>query len=170
MKTWAIALAVVIVVGVAAGGLYVLSNHPTGTLVIGVKDSPIPANVTHVYLTISAIILQGDGNTTTSYKVNATQFDLLKLTNITKYLGSNKVPAGNYTMIRFNVTSAVATVSGVNQTLNVPSGQIKAPEHFQVASGKTTSVVLDVTVDMTHISAAWNLRPVLVSESVTGPE
>ncbi len=168
-KTWAAAIGVLVIIAVAAGAVYLLSSRPSGTLAIGVKDSPLPSNVTHIYLSISGIILQGEGNSTTSYKVNSTQFDLLKLYNITKFLGSDSIPVGNYTMFRFNVTSAVATIGGVNQTLNVPSGQVKAPEHFQVAAGKTTSVVLDISVTLTHISASWNLRPVLTTEHVTGP-
>ncbi len=168
-KTLMLVLGVLVVLAVAAGAVYLLSSSPSGTLVIGVNDSPLPSNGTHIYLTISGIILQGEGNSTTSYKVNSTQFDLLKLNNITKFLGSNSIPVGNYTMVRFNVTSAIATIAGVNQTLNVPSGQVKAPEHFQVAAGKTTSIVLDISVTMTHISASLNLRPVLTAEHVTGP-
>ncbi len=67
------------------------------------------------------------------------------------------------------MTSAVATVAGANMTLNVPSDQVKAPLHFQIQPGKTTTVVLDVTADMTHISASGNLRPVVTVKSVKGP-
>ena len=163
-------VAAVVVVAAAAGALYVLNRPtPTGTLVIGVTDSPLNSNVTHVYLMISGIILQGENNSTTAYNVNSTQFDLLSLTNVTKLLGPNSVPVGNYTMIRFNVTSAIATISGTNVTLTVPSGQVKVPIHFEVQSGKTTTVVLDITADMTNISASHNFRPVVTIRSVGRP-
>lgn len=168
MKAWVLAATVVVLVAVAAGGVYLLMSGPTGTLVVGMTDSPI-GNVTHVYLTITDVTLQGDGNSTVSYSVNSTQFDLLSLTNVTKMFGSNSVPAGNYTMIRFTVTSAVATIAGSNVTLTVPSGEVKVPLHFQVQSGKTTTLVLDVTADMTNISASHNFRPVVTVKRVTGP-
>lgn len=154
---------VVVVVAGAAAAIFLIT--PTGSLVIGVKDAPSTGSVSHIYLTISDITLQGSGNSSNTYKVNATTFDLLKLTNVTKMLGKNSVPAGDYTMVRFSVTKAIATVSGSNVTLKVPSGQIKVPFRFTVASGKTTTVVLDIMADMTAISASNNLRP-----TVTGLE
>ncbi len=161
----AVLVLIAVVVGVSAA--YFL-NAPTGTLVIGVKDAPSGSDVTHIYLTMTDITLQGDGNSSTTYKVNATTFDLLSLQNVTKMLGKNSVPVGNYTMVRFTVTAAVATVSGSNVTLNVPSGEIKVPMHFNVLSGKTTTIVLDITADMTAISASHNLRPT-VTGAVTIP-
>lgn len=166
MKTSTVVAAAVLVVVVVAGvvaAMFLIA--PSGNLVIGVKDAPSTGSVSHIYLTITDMTLQGSGNSSTTYKVNATTFDLLKLTNVTKMLGKDSVPAGNYTMVRFRVTAAKATVSGNNVTLTVPSGEIKVPFHFTVASGKTTTVVLDITADMTAISASNNLRP-----TVTGLE
>ncbi len=171
MKTSTVAVIVVLVVlAVAAGAAYVVYGSPTGTLNIKVTDSPI-SGVSHIYLAVSSVTLQGTGNGTTSFTVNSTRFDLFSLVNVTALLGSNKVPAGNYTMIRFNVTSATATVNGANVTLNVPSEQIKVPLHpqVQVKSGMTTTVVLDITADMTSISASGNLRPTVLVKQVTGP-
>jgi len=165
LKTLTIAVAVLIMVVVVGVVAALLLSSPGGSLVIGVKDAPSTGAVTHVYLTITDLTLQGSGNSSTSYKVNATTFDLLKLTNVTKMLGKNSVPAGNYTMVRFSVTKAIATVSGSNVTLTVPSGEVKVPVHFTVKSGKTTTVVLDIVADMTAISASHNLRP-----TVTGVE
>ncbi len=150
------------VVGAAAASIFAA---PGGSLVVGVKDAPSGGSVSHLYLTITDLMLQGSGNASTSYKVNATTFDLFRLTNVVKFLGTETVPAGNYTMVRFAVTKAVATVSGTNVTLSVPSGELKVPFHFTVVSGKTTTVVLDITADMTAISASGNLRP-----TVTGLE
>lgn len=163
-----IAVAVLIIVAIAAGASVILLTPGGGTLSIGITDSPVQ-NVSHIYLTISNIQMQGAGNTTTSYSSSSSQFDLLSLVNVTKMLGSTKLSAGNYTMIRFDVTSAVATISGVNKTLTVPSGEIKVPLHFQIKSGSTTTVVLDITVDMTNVSASGNLRPVVTVKSISGP-
>ncbi len=172
MKTWILAaIALVVIVG-AIGASMLLTSRPTGKLVIGVTDSPINSDVTHIYLTISDIKLQGDGNSTVSYKINATTFDLIQLDNVTKMLGNNSIPVGNYTMIRFTVVSAKATISGVNVSLTVPSGEIKVPltdQQLQVKSGMTTTVVIDITANSTNISASKNLSPVVHVKSISGP-
>ncbi|MDG7008475.1 MAG: DUF4382 domain-containing protein [Nitrososphaerota archaeon] len=170
MKASVAMAAAVVVVVVALGvvaALFLMS--PSGYLVVGVTDAPSTGSVTHIYLTITDLTLQGSGNSSTSYRVNSTTFDLLELTNVTRMLGKNSVPAGNYTMIRFSVTNAVATVSGTNETLTVPSGEIKVPFHFTVASGKTTAVVLDISADMTAISTSGNLRPTVTGLETSAP-
>lgn len=169
-------IAAVVLLAVAAVAVYFvgpgLGGGGTGTVVVGITDSPVPGNVTHIYLTITDITLQTESNSSVTYKVNATTFDLIGLTNVTKLLGPNSVPVGNYTMIRFNVTSAVATIAGANQTLNVPSGQVKVPlttQKLEVKAGMTTKVVLDVVPDMTNVSTSYNLRPVVTLRSIAGP-
>jgi hypothetical protein len=162
----AVVVVVVVVVGVAAA---VLLMSPSGSLIVGVTDAPSTGTVSHVYLSITDIVLQGAGNSSVTFKVNATTFDLLALQNVSKMLGKNSVPVGNYTMVRFGVTAAVATVSGKNVTLTVPSGQIKVPMHFVVAAGKTTTIVLDITADMTAISASNALRPTVTGEETIPP-
>ncbi|MDG6911272.1 MAG: DUF4382 domain-containing protein [Nitrososphaerota archaeon] len=164
----AVAIAVVAIVVVGAAAVVSLTA-PSGSLVVGVKDAPSTGAVSHIYLTITDITLQGSGNSSTTFKVNATTFDLLALQNVTKLLGKDSVPDGNYTTVRFGITRAIATVSGTNVTLTVPSGQIKVPMHFTVASGKTTMIVLDITADMTAISASNSLRPTVTGEETVPP-
>ncbi len=168
MNRLIIAVVVVVVVIVAGSAiLFSALSAGQGSVSIGFTDAPAQG-VTHIYITISNIMLQGTGNTSMSYS-SGTQFDLLGLVNVTEMLGSTQVPAGNYTMIRFTVTSAVATILGSNATLKVPSGEIKVPLTFQVRSGATTTIVLDISADMTNISASGNLRPVVTVKSVKGP-
>ena len=155
-------------IAVAAGAFTLISAGSSGTLSIGVTDAPV-SGVSHIYLTISGVELQGSGNTTNAFSTASRQFDLLALVNVTQILGTDKVPSGNYSMIRFDITSAVATIGGANVTLTVPSGQVKVPISLQVKAGATTAVVLDVTADMTNISASNNLRPVVTVKSITGP-
>ncbi|MDG6905436.1 MAG: DUF4382 domain-containing protein [Nitrososphaerota archaeon] len=162
-----IVVAIIIVIVAAAGvALFYIATGSTGTLSLQVKDAS--SNVSNLYVTISNIELQGSGNSTTSFKTGSVTFDLLALVNVSKILGNDSVPAGNYTMIRFTITSAVATVSGVNESLTVPSGQIKVPTQFQISSSKTTTIVLEINPGQINISVSRNLRPV-VTPYVNGP-
>ncbi len=168
-STLAVIIAV-LVIGAAGIGVYLafgFLSSGEGTVAIGIKDSPI-GSVSHVYLAISGIELQGNGNSTASYQTGLQKFDLLSLVNVTKMMGNVNVPAGNYTMIRFTIDSAIATIGNTNVTLNVPSGELKVPVQFQVQSTKTTTIVLDITADQTEISASNNLRPV-VTPQIIGP-
>jgi uncharacterized protein DUF4382 len=171
--------AVVLIVIVAVGGAaaYFLLSRPTGTLQIKVTDAPTPG-LSDIYLSITDITLQGEGNSSTTFHLNATTIDILKLTNVTELIGSHNIPVGNYTMIRFNVTSATGTINGVNQTLTVPSGEFKVVVHpqIEIAAGKTTVVVLDITGNITNISncgpsvgASCNLTPVVNLKQVINP-
>lgn len=168
MKTRTAAVAVVAATIIISAAYLTTQLGGSGTLAIGFTDAPV-GNVSHIYLAITDIQLDGTGNTSVNFRVNSTSFDLLSLLNVTKMMGSNSVSAGNYTMIRFTITSATATIAGSNVTLNVPSGQVKLPLSFQVSSGKTTTVVVDVTADMTNISTSGNLRPVVTVKSIAGP-
>lgn len=161
-------IAVIVAIAFIAVGLAIFFSIPgRGSVSIGFTDTPVQ-DVTHIYITISTIKFQSTGNTSVSYG-SGVQFDLLSLVNVTKMLESVQVPAGNYTMIRFTVTSAVATISGANVTLTVPSSEIKVPLKFQVKSGATTTIILDISVDMTNISTSGNLRPVVTVKSIKEP-
>jgi hypothetical protein len=168
-KTIAAAIGIAVVVVLAATiAIYYGNRQSNGTLSVQIKDSPV-SGVSHIYLTVSNITLQGeDSNSSTTFKLGSVTFDLLALVNVTKNIGNATIPDGNYTMIRFTILSATATIAGANVTLSMPSNQVKVPIHFEIASGKTTSIVLDITADQTLISASDNLRP-LVTGEVTGP-
>jgi hypothetical protein len=166
-RLWTV-LAGVIAMLVVSGVAIEDFSGSNGTPSIQVTDTPV-SGISHIYLNVSSIELQGGGNSSVSFPVKDGSFDLLSLVNVTMLLGTSQVPVGNYTMIRFNITSAVATIGGTNSSLTVPSGQVKVPLLFSVSAGKTTTVVLDVTADMTNISASGNLRPVAVVKSITGP-
>jgi hypothetical protein len=70
-------------------------------------------------------------------------FDLLKITEVQKFLGSQEVPEGTYTQVRFMVTQATVIVDGKEHTASIPSGKLKLIRPFQVAQGETTLVLLD---------------------------
>ena len=62
--------------------------------------------------------------------------------------------------------------SSVFLNLLIKSGsslQVKVPISFEIKSGKTTTIVLDITADETLISASNNLRPVVTGQVTSGP-
>ena len=89
-------------------------------------------------------------------------------------LGSPKVPAGNVTGIILNITGARAfwTTGGSTQLKVVADGKLMINVHFQVQSGGTTDLTLNLVPGDVHVSAgqASVLRPVvMVTAASSGP-
>ena len=167
----AIIIGIIVIILIAGFGVYFYLGKNTtssGTLALQVKDSPV-GTVSHIYLNVTNIKLQGNANSSTTYSVGPFSFDLLALVSVSKALGNVSIPVGNYSMIRFTIQSAIATIAGVNVSLTVPSSQVKVPISFEIKSGKTTTIVLDITADETLISASNNLRPVVTGQVTSGP-
>jgi hypothetical protein len=165
----AVIINVLVVTGATAGVYYIAPTVADGTVSVGFQSAP-ESGVSHIYLTISEIDFQGGVNTTDAVYLNSpVNFDLLSLVNVTRMLGDVRVNPGHYNMIRFVVSSAVATISGKNVTLKLPSGEVKVPVQFDVVHGKTTSIVLTIVADNTLIVHNHMLRPV-VTGAVEGPD
>jgi hypothetical protein len=165
----AVILNVLLITGTGAGVHYLAPALSNGNASVGFQGTQ-ESGVTHIYLTITDITFQGGSNTTDSvYFTSPTTIDLLSLVDVTKMLGDVSVSPGHYNMIRFDVSSAVATISGYNQTLKVPSGEVKAPVQFDVARGQTTSIILTISADDILIVHNHILRPVVVGAQVIGP-
>ncbi|MDG7009634.1 MAG: DUF4382 domain-containing protein [Nitrososphaerota archaeon] len=82
LKTLVVAAVVVVVVVVVGAAAAVLLMSPSGSLIVRVTDAPSTGTVSHIYLSITDIVLQGAGNSSVTFKVNATTFDLLALQNV----------------------------------------------------------------------------------------
>jgi len=70
-------------------------------------------------------------------------FDLLKIAEVQKFLGSQEVPEGTYTQVCFIITKATVIVDGEEYDASVPSGKLKLIRPFQVTEGEMTLVLLD---------------------------
>ncbi len=70
-------------------------------------------------------------------------FDLLKIDEVQKFLGSQEVPDGTYTQLRFLINKATVTVDGEEHDVIVPSGKLRLVRPFQVEEGEITVVLLD---------------------------
>jgi hypothetical protein len=129
-----------------------------GTLVVKVTDAPVP-DLRHLNLETNSVeVLNRTGHwKTLSESSKSAYFDLLQLQNVTKDLSVGSMPPGNYTKIRFEIVSADATLGdGSEVTLNVPSGKIDIQVHFEIKTGKTTSLIIDIMVDKIQIAERGN--------------
>ena len=163
-------VAALIIAGIAIAGVTIPSLRlpmfipNTGTLIIKLTDKPV--NVTHLNVTISGVSVHREGhgweNLTFVDDVSDVYVDLLTLDNVTMDLCVEKVPPGNYTMIKMDITTANVTYAndGTDE-LNVPSDAIRVIIHFEVKVGEETNVLIDIVPDWIAISHSKNLRPVL---------
>ncbi len=126
----------------------------TGTLSVLVTDAPVP-DLLNLNLTISSFMVQNGTGSWVSVPINGgvQYFDLLKLQNVTKALALGSLPVGNFSKIRLQIDSANATLSdGTKIDLRVPSGHIDLQVMFEIMSGKTTRLVIDIVVDKIQIA------------------
>lgn len=128
-------------------------NITVDQVTVRVKDAEEATNDTEEWINVTI----AGGNVT---------FDLVKLRNITKDLALGQIPVGNYTKIRMHVLSAVGKIDGGDViSVRIPSSKIDVlvPRGFEVKSGQTTSIILDIQFDTIKIAAnpAHNVSPVV---------
>jgi hypothetical protein len=161
------AVTICVVVLAALGIIYgIPTGQPleTGTLKLYLSDAPLDAeNVTGVYITINEIQYHRDGEWSTFEEFEGPQaYNLLELTGgNTALLGELKLPAGNYTQIRFMLDIPEKGPQPVNpgcylkfadnstEPLFVPSGGqtgYKATGRFEVTANETVEVTADFDV------------------------
>jgi Domain of unknown function (DUF4382) len=156
------------VTGAGVGMHYVAPGLTNGTTSIGFQGTP-ERGVSHIYLRVSNMMCQGGKNTTNSmYFPHPVSFDALSLVNVTRMLGDVSMTPGQYDMITFVVSSAVATIGGQNVTLKVPSEEVQVPVQFEVVHGQPTSVILTLSFDDNLIIQNHILSPVITNQ-VDGP-
>lgn len=118
-----------------------------GTLELKITDKPGDLNISAAWINISTIQVHMSGNNSTAGWITIIEdgqdFDLIKLTNVTEYLGKENLTAGNYTQIRFDVNSANITIDDVVYNLTIPSKTIKLIKPFNITDGETTTLILD---------------------------
>ncbi len=142
---WALAIAVLVVAGGVAAYFFVYD----GAVAVYVKDAPTIGSWSHVYVTFTAVDIHESGkdNATwsTPFSGKAT-VDLVTLTNVSQLLGSSRLSPGHYEQIRLTVTNVTGVFAGTTVYLTVVNGTAKIVEEFDVASGKTTTITVDVNL------------------------
>lgn len=149
MKKIILSTAIILIIGCTSllSGCIQEEILGTGTLQLMITDKPGDLNITAAWINISTIQVHKSGNNTTAgwstIIEDAKVFDLVKLRNITEFLGKENLTVGNYTQIRFNVNKANVTIDDVVYNLTIPSKTIKLNHPFNITEGITTTLILD---------------------------
>ena len=139
--------------GSSAGG-------STGTLAIHITDSPF-SDAKALLVTFSEVTVHradpGEWRTLTFASGSTRTCDLKKLNGATDVLGVGSLPAGKYTQVRLNVSSAaiyfdapsmgtacapvIAPPAGASASVDIPSGEVKLNNEFTVTASATTMLL-----------------------------
>ena len=151
------------------------SGGGTGTLAIHLTDSPF-SDAKALLVTFSDVSVHqadpGDWKTLPFASGSSRTCDLKKLHGATDVLGVGSLPAGKYTQVRLNVSSAViyfdaasvggpcapviAAPAGSNAPVDIPSGEVKLNNEFTV-TGAATTMLLDFDGDQSiHQTGSGN--------------
>ncbi len=151
-----------------------ISTAPTPTLVTGVgtiqifvTDPPAP-NVANVWVEVSKIEVHRAAGPDSKWITIVDQpvtFDLLKITEVQKFLGSQKVDAGTYTQLRMYITEAwIIDLDGEEHDAFVPSERLKFVRPFTIEDSEIKRLVLDFDGDRSlNVTGAgqYMLKPVV---------
>lgn len=149
-----------------------LTSGKKGTVQIYIEDSA--GEWAHVNVTFNTVQVHQANATNSSgwigLSIQNGTLDLVELLNVSALLGSGKVPVGEYTQLRIVVISATGVMTnGTQVTFSVPSGELKTTHPFNVTSGGTTRLTVDIDLEhsIVHANDTWIFKPVLgsVSES-----
>ena len=176
----AVAAAVVIVIVViAAVGVYYYYTSRGGTVYFYMTDpgshfsssSGTSNNISFaIYLTVTSIMIHSasKGWMTVSNKTIT-----VPLSSSLSMITSKSLPPGNYTDIRFVVSSVTVQVGGVNVSASLPSGVLKAPiinGGLQVTNGKNAYLVIYMGPHLVMTgNGQYILRPVITVEAYYSP-
>ena len=137
----------------------------SGTMNIYLTDAP-PASPQFSYLLInvSSVVLSYTGNVSTSPPTNqwvfnvpassGTNVNITSLVNSSALLGATKVPAGNVSMITFEISGARAYFTDGNSTQLkvVANGKLMVPKNFTVNANGQSDLTVDITPNSIHLS------------------
>ena len=174
--------------GVMACGDSSTTPTDTGSLRVMLKDSPF-ADAKAVLVTfteVSAHLGGGDFQTLAfADSASSRTCDLKKLTSAQDVLGVGPLAKGHYTELRLEVSSArlyfdnasagsacapsIEPPAGAVASLTIPSGTVRLNREFDVATGTTTTILLDFDGDTSIVRTgigSYIMTPVISIVSV----
>lgn len=146
-----IAIALIVATMFVPGVNIAKSNAQSGTLGIQLTDPPVvPQGVSAVFISYSemSVHVADSGNNSGWYEVApAGEINLMSLLNTSITLGSSQVSSGVYNAIGFNLTSAMVTANGANQSAFISNDKMVVPiaGDLQVISGQSQGVLVDLS-------------------------
>lgn len=164
MRRALIALALAAVVAIAGVAAYVYMYE--GNLNVAVKDDA--GAWSHVWVTFTQVRVHEAGKSEDvgwhNLTVARSSIDLASLVNVSELLANARVGPGKYTEIRLVVIAATGTMlNGTMVVFNVPSGDVKAVTPFEIRSGTTTTLTVDINLARSIVASGsgWTFTPVL---------
>lgn len=179
----AAAVVVLILLGVAGFAGYQVATGRwsvpwlprNGTLQFLVEDAPGGLNWSHVDITFSKLeVHRADAGNDSGWSpvpfTTRRTVDLKALNNVSQLLGQASLSIGKYTQIRIIVEKVEGTLAnGTMVDIRVPSNTTKINQPFNVTTGSTTKIILDIPLDHIHWEAGgYVLSPVVGSVKVQG--
>lgn len=148
-----IVVAVLIIIGVVV--VMQKQNSPMangqGRVVFGITDAATStSNVASVMVTIDKIEVQNSDSAWVTVSTTPQQFDLLQLKadGITALLADTNIAAGTYNQIQLTISKVVVTTTaGVSSDAKLPSGVLRFAGMIMVQADKTSTAVLDFSMD-----------------------
>src|SRR5712691_1076446 len=138
------------------------SSRAPGTLSVLLTDPPhVPLGVTKVYIAYSnlAVHVSEAGNQSgwTLLKSGGS-IELLGTVNVSLTISSVKIAAGEYNLLRFNISSAQVTYNGKNYTAFVPRSALIVPivGGIEVNASKSSATIINIQPTVYNIGSASN--------------
>jgi len=153
------------VVAIVAVGLFFYVNYGSGVLEVKVTDPPSEwGEVAQIYLNFSSVEIhraqQDNESGWTRVIDKSTWINLTRTLDFNQTIGLKNLQAGNYNLIRFEISEAVVTVAGANHTSLVPSGMITVSitqGGIRINTGQTAAVLIELNVKVED-SGAFGFR------------
>ena len=115
-----------------------------GTIQVFAKDPP-PLGLDHVFVEIGEVQAYKVASPARQWVTIVDQpvsFDLMRIAEVQRFLGSRNVEPGVYTQVRFEIQGVTAVLGGVEHTVEVPGKVMVLVRPFRVDEGQITSVLL----------------------------
>jgi hypothetical protein len=159
----AAALAAALVIGGYAAYVYLYE----GALDVRVKDAV--GTWSHVDVTFTQVWIHEAGKADDvgwhNVSLARTTVDLASLVSVSDLLASARFAPGKYTQIRIVVASATGQMTdGTTVVFTVPSGELKTTTPFEIRSGRTTTLTVDIDLSRSIVATgngSWTFTPVL---------
>src|SRR5712692_2929248 len=158
----ALALAAAVVTAGVAADVYMYE----GSLEVAVQDDS--GACAHVWVTFTQVWVHEAGKSEDvgwhNLTVVQSSIDLASLVNVSELLANARIGPGKYTEIRLVVIAATGRMlDGTNVVFSVPSGDVKAVTPFEIRSGATTRLTVDVNLARSIVmnGTGWTFTPVI---------